>query len=82
MKRIAKYFHMRNYFLKVFHEEPLSKLSLEELKGGTTCTCNSQSSFSCSCYSTSSNCTCNEASSYCPSNAGLVCPQNDINANT
>lgn len=32
---------MGNYFIKVLHEEPMDKMSLDSIKGGDTCTCNS-----------------------------------------
>lgn len=43
---------MDKFILKVLHEEPLDKLSLEEIKGGETCICNttSRGNLTCGCF--------------------------------
>lgn len=53
-----------DFFLKVINEETISEVSLDELKGGATCTCNngatfSCSSFGCTCFQTLYECKCN-----------------------
>lgn len=64
-----------DFFLKVLHEEPLDKVSLEAIKGGD-CTCNGGS---CNQYCASNgNCTCDGLScyNYCKCNAVMQCPNN------
>lgn len=39
---------MKEYFVKVLHSEELSELSLNEIKGGKSCTCNG-GNFTCKC---------------------------------
>lgn len=44
-----------DFFLKVLHEEPLDRVSLEAIKGGQTiCMCFGGATFSCTCYDTES----------------------------
>lgn len=55
---------MSKYFIKILHEEPFSEMSLLNIKGGDSCTCNSGSTFTCGCNGTAFTCTCNKSSSY------------------
>lgn len=55
---------MGKYILKVIHEEPISVMTLEQLRGGATCTCNAGSSFNCKCVGASNYCACNATSSF------------------
>lgn len=75
-----------DFFLKVLHEEPIDKVSLEAIKGGRfTCTCFGGATFNCNCYNTDQNtlsCVCfGEGTSYTCTGIGIkpVCPQNNIN---
>jgi hypothetical protein len=77
-------------FLLVLHEEPISKLTLNELKGGGLCNCNGEgasfscgcnngATYECSCNSASLTCSCNSISRFqCPCNGThmLICPCN------
>lgn len=56
---------MGKFFIKVLHEEPISKLTLADIKGGFNCTCNGGATFVCSCNGDSTyHCTCNGEKSY------------------
>lgn len=65
-KEPKTFFIMNKFFLNVINEEPLSKVSLDEIKGGLGCVCNSGSSFNCTCFGNddANSCTCNNSASY------------------
>lgn len=72
---------MKKYFINILNEEPLSDLSLNDLKGGASCgvdectfdcpkltnLCTSENALLCSCNSPGAQNTC---PGYCPSNLG------------
>lgn len=57
---------MKTFKITVLHEEPIDRLTLSQIRGGSSCTCNDGSSFSCICngISASYKCTCNSSSSF------------------
>ena len=64
---------MDKFFLKVLHEEPLDKLTLESIKGGSWgCACNN-GSLICDCFnSLIALCPCNATSFQCTPNCGVL----------
>ena len=74
---------MDKFFLKVLHEEPLDKLTLESIKGGAQCICNN-GSLTCACMSSPSYvrpCNCNTENGLNPcscNNQSLSCDELSI----
>lgn len=77
---------MESFFLKILHEEPLDKLTLESIKGGDSCICFDGASYTCTCHGglaksfsctcngdvTSFTCTCNKTTFDCKMNKIIV----------
>lgn len=49
---------MDKFFLKVLHEEPLDRLTLESIKGGLECKCYGKATLTCSCFKSLVSCDC------------------------
>ncbi len=62
---------MGKFSIKVLHEEPISRLSLTDIKGGFSCTCDADATFNCTCDSGSQyDCKCNGSTFSCTCHNG------------